>query len=116
MFPLLRDGDVVHVRPLGACAPRAGDVICYTRHDALFLHRVVGAEPGAYRVKGDTLDYIDTLASGEILGAVVAVRRGRGLRRLDTRVMRRIGRIAAALVPRALAPWRALRRAWSGGA
>jgi len=84
MHPFVQDGDTVTVRPLASGRPRMGDVVAFV-HPAtggVRIHRVVKADSGTYRLKGDNALGEDGAFPREaILGRVVRVeRRGRARR------------------------------------
>jgi hypothetical protein len=112
MIPFVRDGDIVHVRPVAHGDVRVGDVVAYASAEAFLLHRVVAERPGGWLLRGDALDFADFVPREAVLGrAVAVVRRGRW-RRLDTAPSRWLGRVVAALpgvVPRLVRVARAAR-------
>jgi hypothetical protein len=73
MRPLIRGGDVLLVAPASTVAQ--GDVAVVARDGRLVAHRVVVASP--LRMEGDALDGADLpTRDQELLGRVVAIRRG----------------------------------------
>jgi len=79
MLPLIKDGDVVTVRPLSGSEPRTGDVVAFADPggDRVRVHRIVTAGNGAYRLKGDHDSGEDGVFSRDaILGRIVRVERG----------------------------------------
>jgi signal peptidase I len=116
MLPFLRDGDILHVRPVPAAAVRVGDVICYAPSPGkLHLHRVVVRDARGFVTRGDALPYVEDVPTAALLGRVVARERAGRLRCLDTPAARYRSRVIAAaapLVARALPLARALRRGW----
>jgi signal peptidase I len=116
MLPFLRDGDVLHVRPLPAAAVSVGDVICYAPSPGrLHLHRVVARDARGFVTRGDALPYVEDVPAAALLGRVIARERAGCLRRLDTPAARYRSRVIAAAAPltaRVLPLVRALRRAW----
>jgi hypothetical protein len=55
MYPMIENGDVLTVVPLGRRAVSPGDVVEFLHpgHGGLRVHRVVGRRNGAYLVQGD---------------------------------------------------------------
>lgn len=99
MLPLLRDGDYLLLAH-GNRDIRRGDIVVFQRPDGLIAHRVLqilDRESGrALLTKGDYVSGIDPqIAAEELLGRVLAVRRGERQMRLDTRVWRRAGEVIA---------------------
>jgi hypothetical protein len=95
MLPLLRAGDKVLVAH-GYSGVRRGDVIVFRRDGRLIAHRVLRTlENDSGRVfvtKGDNARDLDApLGTSEIVGRVLAVRRGDRQLSLDTNTWRRIG-------------------------
>jgi signal peptidase I len=81
MDPFIRDGDAITIVPLGSRQPRVGDVVAFCRppDSRLVVHRVVGAGPFGFTVRGDANDTADgVVASQGVLGRMSVVhRRGR---------------------------------------
>lgn len=99
MLPLLRDGDHLLLAH-GNRDIRRGDIVVFQRSDGLIAHRVLQvleSENGrALVTKGDHLSTPDPqISTEELLGRVLAVRRGERQMRLDTRAWRRAGEIIA---------------------
>jgi hypothetical protein len=101
MSPLVRDGDVLLVRPAGASLLRLGDVVLCSRGPGqVVVHRVVGRrrEPDGpyFRVQGDQVARPDGwIPAAEVYGRVVAIERGVGVRMdLDRPLVRWLGRLA----------------------
>lgn len=94
MWPFLREGDRVWIRPL---PPRAGDVVLLDSGGLGPLHRVLLRLPGGRCwVKGDAALRGDGWISPErILGRVVALNRGGQPRRLP----RQLPRLCSLLLP-----------------
>ena len=84
MYPMIENGDVLTVAPLGRGALSLGDVVEFLHpgHGGLRVHRVVGRRNGAYLVQGDGLAEPDGWIPREnILGRVTEItRRGRRIR------------------------------------
>jgi hypothetical protein len=115
MLPLVRDGDVVTVRSARMEELRVGDIVCYRSVGQLVLHRVIGRAGDKLLARGDALPAVEPVAAVDVLGRAVALERGGRRRRLDTRVARRVGRVAVTVAPwvaRTLPAARAARRWW----
>jgi len=84
MYPMIENGDVLTVAPLGLSAPYPGDVVEFLHpgHGGLRVHRVVGRRNGACLVQGDGVTEPDGWIPREnILGRVTQItRRGRRIR------------------------------------
>jgi hypothetical protein len=78
MRPLLKDQDVLHVRPVAHRSIAVGDVVLYiSARDQVVVHRVLRrlrtAEGMNYQIKGDRVDRADGIVPhGAVLGQVVA--------------------------------------------
>jgi len=109
MYPFIRDGDIIEVKPIEASAVRLGGVIFYrSAGGRLLAHRVikVGAQHGQVVLvtKGDSAFGTDPLIHPEqVLGQVVAIKRGERRIRLDRGVYQLINVLWAKLSP--LSPW-----------
>lgn len=119
MEPLLRPGDVVEVvhRP----GPlHCGDVIVFKQGDSVVVHRLLrqNRKRGRFLARGDNrLDADPPVTAADVVGRVVAVRRGSRTVRLDTAFWRAAGRLIAwgGLGWLALyRPARTLKRQWLG--
>jgi hypothetical protein len=103
MYPTIRDGETVVVRPIDPKLVRRGDVLLYCSPRGLTAHRVVGVvgeigAPAMVVFRGESAGALDErIDSRHILGRVVHVERGAW--RLDPASSR------ARLVSRA---WRAI--------
>jgi len=101
MAPLVRDGDVLLVRPVAASSLRVGDVVlCASGPGCVAAHRVVRMEDGAegpcFTVQGDAVAQPDgVIPPAQIYGRVVAIERGGTSISLDRPAMRLFGRAAA---------------------
>ena len=77
MHPVIRDGDIVTVRPL-AGGTRTGDVVAFVHPETggVRLHRVVGAGETGYLLKGDNALCGDgAVARDALLGRVARIER-----------------------------------------
>ena len=103
MYPFVRDGDVVEVKPVQAWAVGLGDVVlCGYGDDRLVVHRVIDVSKDNGRValviKGDSARQADKpVCLDQVLGQVIAIERGGrklpldgGLRRLANRLWARL--------------------------
>jgi hypothetical protein len=103
MHPLIRDGDLIEVTPIGASAVRVGDVILYrSGRGHMLAHRVVkvSARRGqvALLTRGSLVSSVEqSVGAGQVLGRVVAVQRVTGRMRLDTGTHRLISVLWARL-------------------
>jgi hypothetical protein len=104
MAPLVRDGDVVLVRPVDSGSIRVGDVLlcltpgCPSR--GVVLHRLVRREAGPqgvrFTVQGDRLARPDgTIPAAQVCGRVAAIERAGTRIQVDGPAMRALGRLAA---------------------
>jgi signal peptidase I len=78
MYPMIENGDVLTVAPLGRRALSPGDVVEFLHpgHGGLRVHRVVGRKNGAYLVQGDGVTEPDGWITREnILGRVTEITR-----------------------------------------
>lgn len=84
MTPMIRDGDVVTIVPIGGREPRVGEVVACVLpvSEKLVLHRVVARRPGGWLLRGDNSRENDGAVAGEaIVGSVARVERdGRDVR------------------------------------
>lgn len=79
MSPLIKDGDIVTISPLGGNQIKVGQVVAVIEPQTqrLFVHRVVRRKGAAYEIKGDNLTTSDGLFNlSEIIGVVTRVERG----------------------------------------
>ena len=81
MSPLVRDGDIVLVRPVGAGSIRVGDLaFCRIEPGRAIVHRVIRKQAGPagirFTVQGDQRARPDgVIAEAEVFGRVVAINR-----------------------------------------
>jgi hypothetical protein len=100
MQPLVRDGDVLLIRPVCPDAVRAGDIVlCSSRPDCIVVHRVIrvaaGPDGPRFTVQGDAVLHPDgTFSAAQIYGRVAAIERDGSQIVLDEPVMRMLGRAA----------------------
>jgi signal peptidase len=83
MYPFIRDGDVVVVRPTDPAELKTGDIVLYSfDSDRMVVHRIVGrrhADEGViFLTRGDSLRQSDGwIRPSRVLGRVERLRRGR---------------------------------------
>lgn len=102
MAPLVRDGDVVLVRPVGPRLVRTGDVVlCIpgAGPSGVLVHRVIGTDASRERcrftIQGDAVPQPDgTIPAAQVYGRVVTIERGGVPIELDRPVMRLLGWLA----------------------
>lgn len=78
MRPVIEDGDVVTVSPLGGAIPCAGDIVACRHPGArrLVIHRVRAARPGGWLVQGDSVAAPDgVVPAADVIGLVTRVER-----------------------------------------
>jgi hypothetical protein len=88
MYPCLRDGDVLTVRPIGQGRAEVGDVVLHrSAAGRPCVHRVVARRDGGrVVVRGDAAEGAgETVAACGVLGAVVEARRGNRRLRIRAR-------------------------------
>lgn len=101
MAPLVRDRDVLLIRPAEPCSVRLGDVVlCSSEPGRVVVHRVVRrvAAPHGTRftVQGDAVLWPDgTIPAAQIHGRVTAIERAGIKIDLDRPAMRVLGCLAA---------------------
>jgi hypothetical protein len=73
MMPLLKDGDLVVVRPLASGALKPGALILVRIRDTLITHRLIGSSPAGLIAKGDNRGEPDDLLEvAAVLGIIVS--------------------------------------------
>lgn len=101
MSPLVRDGDIVLVRPTGAREVRVGDVVILRAEpEHLIVHRIVRrhlrAEGTVVTVQGDQVSVPDgVFPAAQLLGRVVEIERDGRQIEVGRPMMRVLGRLAA---------------------
>jgi len=101
MSPLVRDGDVLLVRPVHPAAVQIGDlVLCSSEGRRVVVHRVirkqVSQERLRFTVQGDQVARPDGLIpGGQVYGRVLAIERDAAQIDMDRPVMRMLGWLAA---------------------
>lgn len=100
MQPLVRDGDILLVKPLGERLPRVGDVVlCVTESSTVLVHRVIRrqlhSEGYRYLVQGDKVSQPDGwIPRTQIYGRVAAIEREGSEINIKNPVMRFISAMA----------------------
>jgi len=80
MFPSIRSGDVISVKPIEPEAISIGDVIFYQNADRFFAHRLVGknrvnGDP-LFITRGDHLPFCEPpISTSQVLGKVVMIQK-----------------------------------------
>ena len=86
MMPLLRIGDYVLVQSANPDSIRPGDIIVFKGRDRLIVHRVIrrydNGSP-AFLQKGDSTTAAEIIRSEDVIGRVIAVRKGTKIIRLN---------------------------------
>lgn len=73
MYPTIRNGEVLHVEPIGNSKLKRGDIILFRRGDGLKAHRIVKIGGEVFVTRGDSSLQADSeVGREEILGRVVA--------------------------------------------
>lgn len=117
MSPLVRDGDVVLVRPVEPGSIRVGDVVMVSLGPArVLVHRVVervtGPDGTRFTVQGDQVVRPDgTIPAAQVYGRVASIERGGAHFDTDRPVMRWLGRLAVLRSRSALGRGRGFRQA-----
>ena len=76
MHPLIREGDTLHVDPVGGTAVRPGEVVLARAARGLTAHRVVACDAASVVTRGDNAPGDDEpLAPHLVIGRVVLVER-----------------------------------------
>ena len=79
MLPLLRDGDLVHVQPCPRTSCpllRPGRLILFERAGQPIVHRLVRVHEGRLWERGDRLPETREIQRDQVIGVVLARRRG----------------------------------------
>lgn len=87
MYPAIRDGDDVGIRPCGVDPLPRGGVVLYRAHDRLVLHRLTAPptrNTPAWAVADASLEGGEAVEARNILGMAKWVQRHGRTRRLDT--------------------------------
>ena len=90
MHPLLRDGDVVVIVPLGSRAPKRGEVVAAREPGSrrVVVHRIIARrKDGSYMLRGDNSPVPDgPFQRPDIIGRITEVERG-GRKTLGVRLV-----------------------------
>jgi hypothetical protein len=100
MLPFVRRRDAVRVRKVPVECLRPGDIILFSRHGELYLHRLLAKLPCAdglcLQLKGDANPAFDPLISAQqYQGKAVCLTRGSSCFDLETQRWRRLNRLIA---------------------
>jgi signal peptidase I len=78
MHPVIRDGDILTIRPLAGAPVKTGDVVAFVNPatGGVWIHRIVGKDGSGYRLKGDNAHCEDgAVPEAAILGRVERIER-----------------------------------------
>ena len=93
MMPLLRIDDYVLVQSVSPDSIRPGDIIVFKGQDKLIVHRVIrrydNGSP-AFLQKGDSTTTAEIIRSEDVIGKVIAVRKGSKVICLNDRIWKAI--------------------------
>lgn len=101
MKPLVRDGDILLIEPLGQRLPRLGDVVlCQTANGRVLAHRVIKRQgkPGGYTylIQGDVVaDPDGWITRDQIWGRVSKLERGGNVINLENPFVKALGKYSA---------------------
>lgn len=77
MYPLLRDGDIVHIKKISFSELKVNDIVCVKKLGKTFTHRVIYKNENYLITKGDNNKIADEkIYSNNIIGKVYKVNRG----------------------------------------
>ena len=77
MIPLLQIGDEVLVHVVNPAEIRVGDMIVYKSNDKLIVHRVIrNYNSSSFLQKGDNTTTAEIVSSKDVIGTVIAIRKG----------------------------------------
>jgi len=99
MTPLIRDGDVLVVKPLGESGLTAGDVVLFTIEPMrMALHRIIrikiAKKQRTYLLQGDQINHPDGwFDHGDIFGLLTQTERNGKLVMVNTPLMRNISKL-----------------------
>jgi len=104
MYPFIKSGQVIHVRPVSVSEIRYGDIIFYYNGNNVIVHRVIRKYRGKNKTKivtkGDALRYPDKdISADSILGKVVAFEREERVVRIDKAPMSFVNILYTMLLP-----------------
>ncbi len=101
MKPLVRDGDILLIQPLGHLQPRLGDVVlCQTGSGCVLAHRVIRHQKTikgiAFMLHGDNVNHSDGwIGQEQIWGRVSKLERGGRVINLENPFVKALGKYAA---------------------
>jgi uncharacterized repeat protein (TIGR01451 family) len=73
MFPLIDDGEILHVRRANAAKLRVGDIVLFRQGAKFKAHRIIGKQQDQFITRGDASRDADGAITGrEIVGKIVA--------------------------------------------
>ena len=76
MWPLIDDGEILHVQPANISRLKVGDIVLFRQGAKFKAHRIVGsraAEEDQFITRGDASSEADgVIAGGQIVGKIVA--------------------------------------------
>lgn len=102
MYPLIRSGDIITVKPIKIGDVTVGDIIFYKNKNKYFVHRLIKIvnDKSTFITRGDFLpQYDDPIDSSQILGKVVAVKRGNKTKNYNTYWMRKFNSLIILIYP-----------------
>lgn len=100
MQPLVRDGDILLIEPLGSRSPKVGDVVlCRVQPEKVVVHRVVARRTDShgtnYLVQGDQAFQPDGwMPVEQVIGRMVAIERFNRSLNMGNPIMRLLGMTA----------------------
>jgi peptidase S24-like protein len=73
MFPTVRDGEILHVRPAGRSRLKAGDMVLFRTDGKFKAHRIIRKQGQFLVTRGDaSLDADHLITTQQIVGTVIA--------------------------------------------
>lgn len=72
MVPLIQDGDVLQVEPIGSYKLRIGDIVLFRKDGEFKAHRIVRKKGGDFITRGDAGMHTDDVSRGQIVGRVAS--------------------------------------------
>jgi len=73
MWPTIRDGELLHVKPIGKGQLKLGEIVLFRHGGEFKAHRIIGRNRDSVLTRGDAcIDADGWIAIPEILGRVVA--------------------------------------------
>lgn len=100
MFPFLMAGTVVRVQKCSIDKVKKGDVVFFESQPKIILHRVIKVGDGWIQCKGDSLLRLDSvIQQDQLMGRVVAYKRNRSFKSVNSLSFRLYGRFMVVLHP-----------------